>query len=234
MSPRKRIAGFFLRLVVVYGLFILPWPGLDDAYLAAFRGIGRTLVSEFGDVGRVVFKNERHPQGDWTAVMILANVRDEVAMQRNYQTRYCYLATALTAALVLATPLPWRRRLAALVAGLVLIHLFLAARLWLGLVDGFSEARMNVVHLSPFWKQAVRLGVTVLLVSPESTFVVPVFVWLIVAIRTRDVERFINGRDASSNRKTGRAEQTSPAKRTKRRRRQRIPSAVTRRVPARL
>jgi hypothetical protein len=73
--------------------------------------------------------------------------------------------------------------------GFVAINAFVALRVWLGLLDAFSEERMGLIRLSPFWKEGLRLAVQISLISPEATFVVPVFIWIAVTLRSADLER---------------------------------------------
>lgn len=199
MQRRKTILVFATTLIVVYGVAIAPWPGLSAAYLAGFQATGRALFKTWGANGRIIFKAGAHSSGPWNSELILANVENKTAMQRIYETRQAYLATVFTLALVLATPIPWRRRWKAIVLAMLLIHLFLAARLWLGLLDGFSEERMAVVHLSPFWKEAVRLAVAIFLVSPEATFVAPVFAWIVAAVRSKDLTQWFGEAKVSAD-----------------------------------
>jgi|CXWL01.1.fsa_nt_gi hypothetical protein len=188
MRPRKSILGFFLALTVVYGLLIAPWPNLDKAYLVGFRAVGRTLFSEFGSNGRVTFTTEAQPMGRWFCAVILANWKHEVWIKHDYDTRYDYLATVLTLALVSATPIPWSRKWKAVLAAMFLIHIFLVGRLFWGILYGFTDDKLAVIPLSHFWKQALFLGV---LISSESTFVVPIFIWILVSFRAGDWQRLV-------------------------------------------
>lgn len=186
---RRPIFWFFIKLGAIYGLLIAPWPGLDTAYRAVFRAIHRPLFCDFGSNGTVTFKPEPDPADGWNSHLILTNTKSGTRMQITYRSRHAYLACALTVALVLATPLPWTRRWKSLLIALLLIHLFLAVRLGLGLLDAFSEERMGVLSFTPNLKRALQLCVVMLLVSPETTFVVPVFVWIVATFRRGDFQR---------------------------------------------
>lgn len=194
MRRNRLIIGFFLRLIVLYGLLIAPWPGLDRAYLACFRAAGNTLFGTFHSAGSVRFVEDPHPSVKWPTRMIYRKRGARGEGRGRYDTRQGYLATALAMALIAATPVPWSRRWKALFWGFLLANGFVALRVYLGLLDLYSEADpVALFHFSPFWKRALGLVVRITTVSPEFTFVVPVFIWVIVTLRRRDFERWRDG-----------------------------------------
>jgi hypothetical protein len=190
MRPRNLILRSFALLVGTYILLIVPWPGVARAYLASVNAVGGRLLGDFGAEGGVVFRS--HPTKPWTSVQTLykRSAKVSIAAERNYDTRQDYLATALVVALILATPLPRRRKAIALVLGLLLINAFVVWRIWIGLVDVFSENQLALIQLAPFWKETVRLAVQIFVGSIESSFIVPVFIWILVTFRRGDLERW--------------------------------------------
>ena len=104
--------------------------------------------------------------------------------------RHGFVPTALLVSLILATPVPWRRRGSALAIGLVAIHGFLALRLWVTALLGLSVVRMDgqrLLPLSRFLTDAVALVDKLLSDDLHITFVVPVLVWLLVTVRPDDL-----------------------------------------------
>ena len=67
-----------------------------------------------------------------------------------------------------------------------------------GLLDLFSRpgVPMAMYSFSPFWKDALQLAVLISTASPELTFVVPVFIWIVVTLRRGDLERWCGGVDS--------------------------------------
>ncbi len=201
---RRPAVSFFLALFALFVVLYLPWPGLDSAYLACFRAAGNVLFGSIGPAGVVEFvdeypaKYERFappaPAENWPVRLILKNRRTAKEKLQVYSARHGYLAAALTAALILATPIPWPRRARALLLGLILVNLFAALRIYLGLLSEFTgDNPIAQFHPGPFWKSALDLSVRMLTVSPEFTFVIPVFIWIAVTIRRRDVEAWRGG-----------------------------------------
>lgn len=194
MRPRNAILRFLAVFIVIYALLILPWPGLADAYLTTANAVGARVLGTVGKGGTVAYV--RDPARPWTSIQTLynCNTKVSIAVRRGYDSRQDYLATSLVIALVLATPIPGRRKALALAMGLLLINVFVLWRLWIGLVYLFSEKQLDLIQLSPFWKEAVRLAVQIFVGSIEATFIVPVFVWILVAVRQADVQKWINQR----------------------------------------
>ncbi len=77
----------------------------------------------------------------------------EDAARREIDSRSIgWVPTALTIALVLATPIPWTRRLLALAGGLVLIHLFIFFTLQSWIWNKSTD--VSLMALSGFWQRA--------------------------------------------------------------------------------
>jgi hypothetical protein len=122
-------------------------------------------------------------------LMILMNRRTPASIgQLRTSSRYVgYSPTVIVIALVVATSLPWRRRGWALLWGWLLIQLFVAFRLTLTLTAvGFAaEKDYALFHPGPFWHGALTRMEGIFSDDPTVTFVVPAFVWFLVALRSR-------------------------------------------------
>ena len=94
------------------------------------------------------------------------------------------LPSAILAVLVLATPLPWRRRGRALVWGLLLIQVFIVFRLTLLLLDGgFAADKAYALFTpGPFADWAISNGRTIFCNNPTISWLFPVFVWFLVLL----------------------------------------------------
>jgi hypothetical protein len=102
-----------------------------------------------------------------------------------------YRPTAFMLALILATPIPWRRKVVALVLGLVAVSAFVMLRTWIQLVDVLSEGNaLAAYELGQTTKGAVKALVGVFVRSPAVAYIVPVILWMVVAIRREDWARF--------------------------------------------
>lgn len=134
------------RLALFFGFFavlIAPWPGINDAYSAWIRASGRAAFY-MGHPGfelkfealqetrdrpldtRIVLIGLRDPQGEG---------RRRATVMDLDMRGIGWVPTAFLAALVLASPIPWPRRVRALVLGLVAMHAFVLLSLGLHVLD---------------------------------------------------------------------------------------------------
>ncbi|MBN2562760.1 MAG: hypothetical protein JXQ75_17695 [Phycisphaerae bacterium] len=193
MFPLRRIAGFFVRLLVFYGLLMVPWPGVDRVYAAYFRAGGNLVLGSFGSEGKVLFlpTGEDAPASHTDAM--LTNRTTGSWRVSTYPNRYLgYAPTAALVSLVLATPVPWSRRWRALLWGLLLVHGFVVVRVALPLLKEFSEDNtLRQYSLSPFWRDVLDQVILILVTSPTSVFVAPIIIWVLVTFRRGDLEQWM-------------------------------------------
>jgi hypothetical protein len=188
-GPARRAVYFVGRLVLLYLLFTALWPIWKEAYRDAFAAAGQALFGSFGRNGVVRFDRFAEVEG-FDIRILLWNRRTRAAVTILRNSRYTgYGLASLLAALVLATPLPWRRRWRALALGMVLLHLFVAFSLWLLLLDTFSNGdQLAVIHLPEPLKFLVALAATHLALFTTLPYVAPFVIWGLVTFRRGDWE----------------------------------------------
>lgn len=188
MQPVKRISEFLFWCLVTYGLLLLPWHGLMDAYRAGFRAVGDVLFHSVGDGGSVHF--EKLSDGDRVRDTTLRLTNRTNGTRGSMDIRAAYIAyrpTAFLVALVLATPTPWSRRGWALLWGLVGVGLFVAFRIWLQVFDAMSNGdALSVYVLGPFWKGVLAAMVKVMVHASAMSYLAPACIWILVALRQGD------------------------------------------------
>ena len=190
MLPIKRIAGFFLLLLFLYGLLIVPWPGLQRTYTAIYRAAANSVFGSFGPDGKVRFRPlaDGHRKKDTEIVLYRRGLL--VAPKFEHSALMVgYLPTIEVVALILATPIPWFRRCKALLWGMFAVHAFIFLRLGITLVYWFSmDEPWALFRPSPFWSSALNGSYEVLAESPMLNFAGPVFIWILVTFRRSDVD----------------------------------------------
>ena len=195
MPGAKAILAFVLRAVVVYALLLAAWPLVGGAYAAVYRGVGGVLFAHVGDGGRAQFE-PLHPQQGPMDTRVVCTNRNAPGWQDNsmlISTRYKGYVPAVTlVALVLATPVTWKRRGWALLWGLPAVHVFVMARQMLSLVRKFSyESEIQAYVLSDWAAGVVQYVSTAMAASVfMCSFVVPAVVWVVVTVRWK---RIANG-----------------------------------------
>ncbi len=203
--PTKYILGFFARFVIIYGLLIAPVPGLRENYAKFYRAGGTFLFSTFGSKGITVF--EPNPQPGISDTVIKLQNREQIrpdgmilSLPIYVKSRYSgYLGTAFLIALILATPVPILRRLISLLAGLILIHCYIAFNVGIAILYSYNlEKGLDMFDLSPFWERILNLIYQRLEGDGATTacgLVVSVFIWMLVSFRHQYWAKFFRQQD---------------------------------------
>ena len=188
MFPPKRIAGFAFRLVLLYVLLVAPWPGLKEAYSTVYRTVANAVFGSFGSDGVVRFQPHPEARREFDTEIIIQRRGSPVKGKITHSARVTgYLPTVGCIALIVATSIPWRRRLKALAWGMILVNGFVVLRVWITLFCLFSrEDALALYHPSPFWSKCIGGLFEFVAVTPACTFLGPVLIWILVSLREGD------------------------------------------------
>lgn len=188
MQPVKRISEFLFWCLVTYGLLLLPWHGLMDAYRAGFRAVGDVLFQSVGDGGSVYFEKLSDADRVRDTTLRLTNRTNGTRGSMDIRVAYiAYRPTAFLVALVLATPTPWSRRGWALLWGLLGVGVFVALRIWLQIFNALSNGdALSVYVLGPFGKGVLMAMLKVVVYTPAMSYLAPACIWILVALRRDD------------------------------------------------
>jgi hypothetical protein len=182
------MARFLCRFVVLYGLLIVPWPGWKAAYGRWFRGFNQ-LVFASNDRRILQFEPTPDARSPLDTQIALANRARIDALGRAPGKRLGldsrgvgWIPTALFAAMTLASPLGWRRRIWVLLGGLLLIHGYIVFSVGCYICN--QSADLGLVTLTPLAK-AVAGGLEETLVTQLGpSFAVPALLWLLLSFRS--------------------------------------------------
>ena len=200
MDTRRLVIGFCIRLVVLYTLLAAPWPGLAARYAKGFASCCDYITYDIFR-GYVIFGTDATARvypilgqdlpHDIKLVIGNRSSRALTDRPRTSSRHLGYMPAVVLACLVLATPLPWRRRALALVWGELWIHLFIVVRLALVLAYAFQGTHpYSAFSLGPFGAKALFIAYDVAAVEPVTSYVVPLFVWIVTVFRRSDLDRF--------------------------------------------
>lgn len=177
-----------------YLAFLLLWFALAGSWRAGFAATGNALLGRIGPQGRVQFEPMARPQGvldtHWRLSHTGAGVRKSFALSARYHT---YVPFAVLASLVLAAPVPWRRRGVALALGVLLVAGFVWLRLWLRTMDMFIQEPAPLYQPAAAWRGVLAALVHLTYHSPLSSVVAPALIWILVTFRQGDWSRLRHG-----------------------------------------
>lgn len=184
---------FFLCVfAVVYGLLMALWPVWRGVYSQLYSSAAALLFESPGSRAVVHFHRSRNT-GDEVKITFYDRKRvDRLGrpiplLRIAHDIRYGgYIYLAFLAALILATPIPWRRKAWALLWGLILMHVFMAVRLGILILHLLSSEQVSLLALNWFWKETLLLSVQVFTINILPGFVVAIVIWVLVSFRRGD------------------------------------------------
>jgi hypothetical protein len=186
----RRAGPFLCLFTVAYGLLMALWPVWGGAYARLYATGAAFLFESFGSRAIVAFSRPDDTHRDEVKITFYdrqrvdAHARPVPLLRIAHDVRYgVYIYVAFLTALVLATPIPWRRRGWALFGGLILIHAFMAFRLLLLVVQLLNSNEVALLPLPWFWGKVLLLSVQVFTINILPSFVVAIFIWILVSFR---------------------------------------------------
>lgn len=204
MLPLKTISGFLLKALIVYAALMAAWPYAATPYRAGFRAVSNTLFSSLSGRGGVRFEAYEAGAQHQDTQLVLQKFRPFVSARTEIASGLLgYRPTVFLITLVLATPVPWSRRWRAMLIGLLVVTIFVIFRVWLRILDAFSDGNvLSIYDLGAFWKSVLQGMVTILVRAPVPSYIVPAFIWLLVTFRRDDLQNLLDPAPTAS-RSTG-------------------------------
>lgn len=192
MPPRQLVSRFAL-LATYTVAFVLLWPWAGERYGRAFREGTMGMCRAIGASWVVVLKPLERPTAHVDSEMFLIHRQARESVSQTLSSRYIgYAPTTFLVALILATPLTWRRRLIALLWGLVLTHAWIAFSMLLLIVHGYSRGDViSIFDVSPFTRDVLAFLREALVQAPVIKYTVPAVIWMLVSFRRSDWARLL-------------------------------------------
>lgn len=192
MFKSKTLALFLLKAVVIYALLALPLSFYDQLYGDFYRKIAGSFFNTFRETGLVRFKegakpeithinigNKDLPRGPGGAIKTLPI---------DINTRYLgYLPTILLISLVVASPVPWKRKLIALALGLALVTLLILFKQYISLLWRCDQNPwLQLTDYGDKGKALLNSTYHFIAVTSSSVLYFVVAIWLLVTFRLDD------------------------------------------------
>ena len=172
------------------------WLLVGKAYSKFYCSCGEHLFGSFGSRGIVEFCESKKEKYDIAIRLYNTDRTDKNGVMRGVETSQnnrqdVYMYMIFLIALIVATPISIRRKLWALLWGVILIHCFIFLRLAAYIFEQFSEESLGLFNISPSWKSAFYTLYQQFIANVNFGFVVAVFIWILVSFRREDWQRII-------------------------------------------
>lgn len=181
MLRDRPLTRFCVQVLLLYALLMAPWPGIAAGYELLYRGAAAILFGDFGSRGEAHFRAREHEAGGHDTSVTLVKRHDDRFIRKTITigARYHgYAPTAVFLALAISTPIAWPRRWRLMLWGFLLVQIYVVMRLFLTLLEVFTDGELALWTPAPFWRAVVVRLTDLLAGSLVAGFVIPVFIWI--------------------------------------------------------
>lgn len=198
MKRSGSISRFVWRFALVFTAFVMGWAVVGSSYAGAFCGAANLVYRSIGPHGRTRFMLiddlEGKSKGAHDIEIVLRDRRVNAEERFVGSTRLQgYRPTTFLAALILATPMPWRRRWRAMLWGLVLIHAYVALRVLTFLLWAFGEdSAIQLFTLGAATQGLLNFAHWFFVVSFGGWLVVPIPIWFLLSFNADDLRGWVS------------------------------------------
>ncbi len=199
MFKIKPLLKFLLVFVVTYVALLMVAKNVENPYAQSYRWLGKALFENYGTKGFLQFFpiEEESTYRLSTKVVIFNKHQIRSAKQSGQATvkgaellvsswYNGLLPIVILLSLIVASPVPWKRKLLATLIGLILLYLFFILKWKLSIAWEIQQNKwLDIPTRSP---GLVKTGHAIFVENIETTIIVPVFIWIAVTFRKRDIQ----------------------------------------------
>ncbi len=203
MSPVKSIFQFVVVGIACYVVLVvlLPWLGVRTAYRSYYMTVAGLVYGSVGQNGEVSFEPNSGTGGQHDVRALLYNRKTGAEGPIGFSSvRLGYNPTAEFIALVLATPIPWRRKWRALLSGTLLVQVGSFSCLIFPIVIGFSmSSALQVFEPSQFWLDLLSKAGEFFFISSRYALLMPALVWIGFCVRRESLAFLVKQGESPAN-----------------------------------
>lgn len=191
MIKARRLIFSFVAFIAVYLLLLLPQVNMNEIYAEQFCKLGNYLFADFPQGGYVRLTTQ-DDKGKNDISLFLSNAswvengKLTGVSTNKASDRIGYLITAFFAALVIATPLKWKRKLLTLILGLVLVTAFVMLKLYVIILQAFTQVDWFGLFQEPSAMENIQFWYENFAAPASYGYSFAVIVWLALSMGTRE------------------------------------------------
>ena len=200
MKKSKPLLKFLLLFAATYAVLLVAAHFMDRYYADSYRWFGKVFFENYGEKGFLQFfpVEEKTTYRLSTKVVIFNKEQIQVARQTGQATvkgaeffvsswYNGLIPDILLLSLIIASPVPWKRKLFAGITGLILFDLFILLKWKLAIAWEISQNPWLEMPTSN--PGLVKTAYEIFVRNIETTIILPVLIWVVVAFRRRDFNR---------------------------------------------
>ncbi|MEM7035894.1 MAG: hypothetical protein AAF570_02870 [Bacteroidota bacterium] len=202
-NPLRKFLVFFAGAYLLL-LALGSWGGVGSAYKGMVHSFSDRMFGNWWSEGYVFVKDGKDPLNEgMDLAMHLVSRKQFAAAQANktnvktitvYQSTWQagYLITAFFLALVVASPVPTRRKLWSAGIGLVVLTLYVLFRFWINIDYSFQQNPvLDVVHHGEFMQSVMIFLDAFFMKNIVVSFIVPLLLWILITFQKDDREEWV-------------------------------------------
>jgi len=191
MISTRKLMFSFAAFIAVYLLLLLPKASMNEIYAEQFCKLGNYLYADFPQGGYVRLSTQTDKGKNDIALFLsnaswVENGKLTGVTTNKASDRIGYLITAFFAALVIATPHNWKRKLVALTLGFLLVTAFVMLKLYIIILQAFTQVDWFGLFQEPSTKQSIQFWYENFAAPASYGYSFVVIVWLALSIRRRE------------------------------------------------
>lgn len=190
MISERKIIQLVLIFVAVYTLLLLPHINANRVYAELVCKLGNYLYRDFPRGGYVKLSTQSDrgkndialfiSRTDWIKGRKLTGVTADKASDR-----IGYLITAFYFALAIATPVSWKRKLVAMLLGLILMTAFVMLKLYIIILQAYTLVDWFGLYQEAAEKERIQFWYSHFAAPATYGYSFAVIVWLALSIGSR-------------------------------------------------
>ncbi|NLO51510.1 MAG: hypothetical protein GX103_10190 [Bacteroidales bacterium] len=191
MISTKKILLSVAVFIVLYTLLLLPQLKINRLYAEYFCSVGNFLFEDFPRGGFVNLKTQTEKGGNDIALFLsradwMEGTKIKGVTANKASDRIGYLITAFFVALTLATPISWKRKLIAVVVGIVIVTTFVMLKMYIIILNSYTLVDWFGLYQEPTEKARIQFWYEHFAASATYGYSFVVVVWLALVLRKKD------------------------------------------------
>ena len=197
MISTKKILLSVAVFIVLYTLLLLPQLKINRLYAEYFCSVGNFLFEDFPRGGFVNLKTQTEKGGNDIALILsradwMEGTKIKGVTANKASDRIGYLITAFFVALTLATPISWKRKLIAVVVGIVIVTTFVKLKMYIIILTSYTLVDWFGLYQEPTEKARIQFWYEHFAASATYGYSFVVVVWLALVLRKKDWKLLID------------------------------------------